>query len=104
MQLSLGASSEIYQLDPNHPDPKVISRAAEIVISGGIVVYPTDTLYGFGVNARNQIAMENLYRLKGRNDDKPVSLMVYHTRQIEDLIGKLNMMEKKYAIFCSPVK
>ena len=104
MQLSLGARTEIYQIDLNHPNPEAISRAAEIVASGGIVVYPTDTLYGFGVNARNQIAMGNLYRIKGRNDDKPVSLMVKNTAQIEDLAGKLNLLEKNLCDLLFPGK
>ncbi len=87
--------TEIYQIDPDNPEIQVLERTAEVIRAGGIVVYPTDTLYGFGVDARNQIAMNRLYDLKGRDDKKPVSLIVKNSNQAETIVGKLNDFEKK---------
>lgn len=51
-------------------------EAAIVLRSGGIVLYPTDTLYGLGVNARNSVAIEKLRHLKGREKKKPMSIIV----------------------------
>ncbi len=50
--------------------------AAKVVADGGIIVYPTDTLYGFGVDPRDREAVARLYRIKGRERGKPLLLMV----------------------------
>ena len=46
----------------NHPDAN--SLAANVIQKGGIIVYPTDTLYGFGVDARNDAAIQKLNFIK----------------------------------------
>ncbi len=51
-------------------------EAARVLCSGGIVLYPTDTLYGLGVDALNPIAIEKLRHLKGREKKKPMSIIV----------------------------
>ncbi len=51
-------------------------QAASVLRQGGIVLYPTDTLYGLGVDAQNIEALEKLRTLKGRERKKPVSLIV----------------------------
>jgi len=51
------------------------ARAAAVIAAGGIVVYPTDTLYGIGVNALDADAVRRAKRLKGRDTKKPFSIM-----------------------------
>lgn len=51
-------------------------EAARVLRSGGIVLYPTDTLYGLGVDALNPVAIEKLRHLKGREKKKPMSIIV----------------------------
>lgn len=51
-------------------------RAARVLEKGGIVLYPTDTLYGLGVDATNEEAIERLKDLKGRDKKKPISVIV----------------------------
>lgn len=53
--------------------PLLINEACEILHNGGIIVYPTDTLYGFGVDATNPKAIDKINRLKGRTG--PVSVI-----------------------------
>ena len=50
-------------------------EAARVLRSGGIVLYPTDTLYGLGVDALNPVAIEKLRHLKGREKRSPCPLL-----------------------------
>jgi len=84
---------DYFKLDSSNPDKNIIKKSAEVIKSGGIIVYPTDTLYGLGVDITNKQAMDRLYYLKGRNASKPVSIMVNNLEQLEQLVGKLYKIE-----------
>lgn len=56
--------------------PKVLNEAVEILKKGGSIVYPTDTVYGLGINPFDDFAVRRLFRIKKRPSDKPVSLIV----------------------------
>ena len=58
----------------NSNSKKSILNAAEVILNGGIIVYPTDTLYGFGVDANNISAINKLNKLKGR--EGPISVVM----------------------------
>jgi L-threonylcarbamoyladenylate synthase len=62
-------------LDPLAPDQSIISAAAEVLRRGGIVAYPTDTLYGLAVDARNDEAVERLFAVKGRDAAAAIALI-----------------------------
>lgn len=53
--------------------PKVVNYAANSLEEGGVIVYPTDTLYGFGADATNDEAIDKINRIKGRSG--PMSVM-----------------------------
>lgn len=84
---------EYYKIDSNNPDETIIKKAAKVIKAGGVIVYPTDTLYGLGVDILNKQAMDRLFYLKGRSAGKPVSILVNDLEQIEELIGKLYKIE-----------
>ena len=58
----------------NSNSKKSILNAAEVILNGGIIVYPTVTLYGFGVDANNISAINKLNKLKGR--EGPISVVM----------------------------
>jgi L-threonylcarbamoyladenylate synthase len=64
-------------VDMRDPADRVLILAAEVVQAGGVVVYPTDTLYGIGANAWNADAVRRVHAVKNRPDDKPVLLIVH---------------------------
>lgn len=70
-------------------------KAAAVLAAGGVVLYPTDTLYGLAVDATNPDALNALYTLKGRQPDKPVSIVV---RSVVDMSRFAYVDEKAYAL------
>ena len=69
-----------------------IDKAVSILDSGGIIIYPTDTLYGFGVDATNSKAIEKLNLLKNRKE--PLSIIISSLSEITKY-GKLDNEAKK---------
>jgi L-threonylcarbamoyladenylate synthase len=63
------------RLDPLAPDPAGIAAAVAVLQSGGIVAYPTDTLYGLAVDPRNDTAVERLFAVKGRGAASAIALI-----------------------------
>jgi L-threonylcarbamoyladenylate synthase len=59
-----------------HAFPEEITFAAEAIRRGEVVAYPTETFYGLGVNALDELALVRLRQLKGRDGDKPISVLV----------------------------
>ncbi len=59
----------ILQINPEHPQPRHIERVAAILRSGGVIVYPTDTVYGLGCDIHSKKALETVRRIK-RLDNK----------------------------------
>lgn len=53
-----------------------VERAVAVLEAGGVVMHPTETCYGFAVDIFNEEALKKLYALKGRDFDKPVSILV----------------------------
>ena len=53
-----------------------INRAVEVLKNGGVVIFPTDTVWGMGVAADNQKAIDKFYKLKRREADKPTAILV----------------------------
>lgn len=76
--------------------PAAVAKAKEVLAAGGIVLYPTDTLYGFGVDARNADAVARLQALKGREANKPMSVLVSDIVHMERC-GTLNTAARSLA-------
>ncbi|WP_338866384.1 L-threonylcarbamoyladenylate synthase [Myxococcus stipitatus] len=68
-------AAPILEVDMEHPSPRHIQRAVEVLERGGLVAYPTDTYYGMGCDLGSKKAIERLYQLKGRDKKKPLSFL-----------------------------
>lgn len=79
----------LFQVPPQDFDPEILREPAEILRGGGVVGFPTETVYGLGAIASDPRAVDRLVRLKGRPDDKPFSYHVASVGQILDLVGEL---------------
>jgi tRNA threonylcarbamoyl adenosine modification protein (Sua5/YciO/YrdC/YwlC family) len=61
---------------------EVLEKTQEIVGNGGVIIYPTDTVYGLGADITNEKAIEKIYRLKKRVRNKPMSFICSDFQQI----------------------
>jgi len=73
-----------YFLDPDNPDSDVIQEAAHFIKDQGVVIYPTDTTYVFGVNALDEGMVVKLFDLKGRDYSKPFHVVVSDLQMAEE--------------------
>src|SRR5262245_35880155 len=62
-------------ISPSLPDTGAIAAAVDVLRGGGIVAYPTDTLYGLAVDPRSQPAVERLFDVKGRASTAAIPLV-----------------------------
>lgn len=76
---------EIIRLSPSTMRGAV-ERARDVLARGGIVLYPTDTLYGLAVDVHNPSALARLRLLKGRETKKPISIVVSSVDALDDYI------------------
>lgn len=73
---------------------EIIVEAVEILKKGGSIVYPTDTVYGLGVNPFDDFAVRRLYRIKKRPQDKPIPLIVKNIAMAKKL-AYVNAQQEK---------
>jgi len=64
------------KIDPKNPDLALIAKAAKIIKDGGLVAFPTETVYGLGASYFDKKAVERIYKIKKRPKNKPLSLHV----------------------------
>jgi tRNA threonylcarbamoyl adenosine modification protein (Sua5/YciO/YrdC/YwlC family) len=70
-------------IDPQHPDRLHIERAADVLKSGGVIIYPTDTIYGLGCDITNAEAIERVQHIKGRDANKPMSFVCADLQDVD---------------------
>ena len=68
--------TRVIQVNPKNPQPEVIQQACAVLRRGGLVAFPTDTLYALGANALDAVAVERVITVKGRHYGKPLSVLV----------------------------
>lgn len=73
---------KIIKINAESPEKEKIETARDVLRNGGTVVYPTDTVYGLGANIFQEKAVLDVYQMKGRSTDKPVSICL---SKIEDI-------------------
>ena len=72
-----------------------IKVAANALLSGKIVAFPTETVYGLGVCADNDIAIDNLYSVKQRSKDKKLSIMISESEEVSKYVKHVPLIAEK---------
>lgn len=57
-------------------DEEGIQRVSRVILEGGVAAFPTETFYGLGADARNEEAVQKIFRIKGREENKPLLLLI----------------------------
>jgi len=78
-------SAEILRVHPDEPQPDRIEYIVSCLRQGDVVAMPTDTFYGLAVDPVNLHAVENIYRIKSRQKQKPLSLLIASLAQAYEL-------------------
>ena len=73
---------EYYELHPENPQQRFINKAVETLKNGGVIVYPTDTIYGLGCDIYNKEAVERIYTIKNETDTKLFSFLCSDLKDI----------------------
>lgn len=68
--------TQVIKLDPERPDQDAIERAAAVIRRGGLVAFPTETVYGLGADAMNASAVQKIFEAKARPADNPIIVHV----------------------------
>ena len=69
--------AEMLKIDPEHLKGRHIQRAVEVLRAGGVIVYPTDTIYGLGCDITSKEAVQRIRRIKQRDAKKPMSFVCH---------------------------
>ena len=75
-------------------DNEGMEKASQIINQGGIVVFPTDTVYGIGCNPYNKDAVRKIYDIKSRDISKPLPVLVYSKEVAEKIVSFDNISKK----------
>lgn len=68
--------TSLLQINPEHPQEDALEHAASIIRRGGLVAFPTETVYGLGADAMNECAVQKIFVAKGRPADNPLIVHV----------------------------
>jgi tRNA threonylcarbamoyl adenosine modification protein (Sua5/YciO/YrdC/YwlC family) len=63
------------EINPQHPEPRKIQRAVEVLRDGGVIAYPTDTVYGIGCDITQKRAVDRVYAIKRMKPDQPLAFI-----------------------------
>jgi L-threonylcarbamoyladenylate synthase len=75
----------VIKIDPANPDRRKIAIAAKVIREGGLVVFPTETVYGIAVNSLDKKAVDRLRKVKGRPEGKPFTVHISDLKMIRDM-------------------
>lgn len=81
--------NNILKINAQMPEHQLIERVADILKRGGVIGYPTETVYGIGCNAFNAKAVDRVYKLKNRDRKKAMVLIAGDIVQISDLVKSI---------------
>ena len=87
-------------IDPHAPSPRAIAKAASVLREGGLVAFPTDTLYALGADVTNRSALMRLFATKCRSRATPIPVLVADLAMATQMVGSLpepaNRLAERY--------
>ena len=87
--------TKVVKIDKEQIDDEKLMEAAEILRAGGLVAFPTETVYGLGANALNEEAAKKIYAAKGRPSDNPLIAHISKPEELAPLVKEVPEAGKK---------
>ena len=72
----------VIRINPQNPQPRQVRRVVEVLEDGGVIAYPTDTVYGFGCSLKNKKGIERIYTIKRSEKNRPFSFICADLKDI----------------------
>jgi L-threonylcarbamoyladenylate synthase len=93
---------KIFKIEPHHIDHSLIRTAADILRAGGLVIFPTDTLYGLAANIYNDVALKRVFEVKKRPLNKPLPVLISDPGELSSLAQQIPPLAKTLMDFFWP--
>jgi L-threonylcarbamoyladenylate synthase len=79
----------VMRIDPHNPPPRLIDEVAQVISGKGVIIYPTETLYGLGANPLYPEAIKRIYAIKGRSEAKPIPFLIKDQQMLAALVEEV---------------
>lgn len=89
--------TRVLAVDPDVPQPEPIRAAAEVLLAGGLVAFPTETVYGLGANARDAAAVGRIFAAKGRPASDPIIVHIASLGQLDEVAEHVPTLARRLA-------
>ncbi|MFA5519161.1 MAG: L-threonylcarbamoyladenylate synthase [Spirochaetota bacterium] len=91
----------IFVINEQNPQARLIGKAKDLLVQGGVIVFPTDTVYAYGCDIKDKRAIEKIYRLKKMDRKKPLSFIFPDISSANDYVrnistGAFKIMKKAF--------
>jgi tRNA threonylcarbamoyl adenosine modification protein (Sua5/YciO/YrdC/YwlC family) len=89
------SATKIIKVDPVFPLKEAIRQAAKVLTGGGLVIIPTETVYGIAANALDKKALQRLYKVKNRPLNKPFAILIAQEDKVRELAVDISVAAYK---------
>lgn len=97
MWYNTGMKTIIEQIDNTQMNMEIIEKAGDILKEGGLVAFPTETVYGLGADALNEQAAKKIYAAKGRPSDNPLIVHIADMSALDRITEEMPKEAEKVA-------
>lgn len=85
----LNKATKIFKINEKNPEEGLIEEAADIIKKGGLLAFPTETVYGLGGDARDPQVSKKIYSAKGRPSDNPLIVHISNMEMLEKIVDEV---------------
>jgi len=78
-----------WNISSTEPDPDIIHTVVQVIRKGGVIAFPTSTLYGLGADADNPQAVERIFDIKGRQPHRPLLILIKNKTYLPGLVREI---------------
>ncbi|MCS7104025.1 MAG: L-threonylcarbamoyladenylate synthase [Thermofilaceae archaeon] len=81
--------TKLWKVNPTNPEQQAIREASELLKQGGLVAFPTETVYGLGAIVYNKHSVKKIFEVKGRPRNNPLIVHISNLNQLNDVVSKV---------------